>query len=54
MAAKIKEEVFTKEIIEEINAIFRRGGWVELKIENGKMLIIEVHRKVKEKTSIRG
>lgn len=44
----------SQEHIEEINRIFKRGNTVELKCENGKLVIVEVQRKAKIKTSMNG
>ena len=44
----------TPEIWETIEKILRRGDTVELKRENGRLVIVEITRKVKTKTSING
>lgn len=50
----INISVFTKEIVEEINRILKRGNSVELKNENNKLVVVEIQRKSKIKTSITG
>lgn len=37
-----------------IYSIIKRGNTVELKKENGKLVIVEIQRKVKMKTSMNG
>jgi hypothetical protein len=44
----------TPEVWETIEKILRRGDTVELKRENGRLVIVEITRKVKTKTSING
>lgn len=44
----------TEEAIKEINLILKRGNTAEIKKENGKMVVVEIQRKVKTKTSIIG
>lgn len=44
----------TPEIWETIEKILRRSDTVELKRENGRLVIVEITRKVKTKTSING
>jgi len=50
----ISVKVFTSEILEEINRILKRGNTVELKNENSKLVVVEINRKAKIKTSITG
>lgn len=42
------------EVIETISCILKRGNSAELKKENGKLVVVEIERKVKTKTSING
>lgn len=44
--------MFTTEVIEEIQRILKRGNTVELKRENNKLVVVEIQRKVKIKTSV--
>ncbi len=46
--------IFNAEVVEAINRILKRGNSVELKKENGKLVVVEIERKVKTKTSING
>lgn len=41
-------------VIKEILAILKKGNNVELKKENGKLVVVEIQRKVKIKTSTTG
>lgn len=50
---KLKES-FTDEVVGEICRILKRGDTVELKRENGKLVVVEIQRKAKIKTSIIG
>ena len=52
--AVIDLKLFTAEVIEEIGRILKHGNTVELKRENGKLVIVEIQRKVKIKTSANG
>lgn len=45
----IKREDFTEEIIDNIVEVLNRGKHVEIKIEQGKVVIIEIKRRVKIK-----
>lgn len=45
----IKREDFTEEIVNSIIEILNRGKHVEIKIEQGKVVIIEIKRRVKIK-----
>lgn len=46
--------MLTNENIDLILSILKKGNTVELKRENGKIVIVEIQRKVKQKTSITG
>lgn len=46
--------IFNAEVIEAISRILKRGNSAELKKENGKLVVVEIERKVKTKTSING
>lgn len=46
--------IFNAEVIEAISRILKRGNPAELKKENGKLVVVEIERKVKTKTSING
>lgn len=48
------KSVFTAEVAETILKVLKRGDSVELKKENGKLVVVEIQRKVKSKTSIIG
>lgn len=55
MSEKTQEpKIFSAEMIEEITRILKHGNSVELKRENGKLVVVEIQRKVKSKTSITG
>lgn len=45
----IEREDFTEEIIDNIVEVLNRGKHVEIKIEQGKVVIIEIKRRVKIK-----
>lgn len=45
---------FTPEIIDVILKIIRRGNSAEIKKENNKLVVIEIERRVRNKTSITG
>ena len=42
------------DVIEAISRIIKNGNSAELKKENGKLVVVEIERKVKTKTSING
>lgn len=42
--------MFNADVIETINKILKKGNSVELKKENGKLVVVEIERKVKTKT----
>lgn len=46
--------LFNKESEELIKKILRNGNSVEIKKENGKIVVVEIQRKVKTKTLITG
>lgn len=46
--------ILTEKQLNEIQSIIRRGNTVELKKENGKIVIVEVGRKVISKTLTTG
>lgn len=46
--------IFSDELIAEIMRILKHGNSVELKKENNKLVLVEIQRKVKNKTSIIG
>ena len=46
--------IFNEEVIEAIVRILKKGNSAELKKENGKLVVVEIERKVKTKTSING
>lgn len=46
--------IFNAEVIEAITRILKKGNSAELKRENGKLVVVEIERKVKTKTSING
>lgn len=50
----ITPKMFTDEVAEEVWRILKRGNSAELKKENGKLVIVEIQRKVKIKTSATG
>lgn len=43
-----------EEVIQMILAILKKGNNAEIKKENGKLVVVEIQRKVKTKTSITG
>ena len=43
--------MFNTETIDMIVKILKKGNSVELKKENGKLVVVEIERKVKTKTS---
>ena len=48
------ETLFDKKITEIILQAFKRGNSVELKKEQGKIVVVEIQRKMKTKASIIG
>lgn len=52
--AVIDSKLFTAEVIEEIQRILKHGNSVELKRENNRLVVVEIQRKVKIKTSANG
>lgn len=46
--------LFTTEVADTILKVLKRGDSVELKKENGKLVVVEIQRKVKIKTSAIG
>ena len=50
----IELKLLSQEVIEEINMILKHGNTVEIKCENGKLVVVEIQRKAKIKTSING
>lgn len=50
----MSDKAFTTEVIETICKILKRGNSAELKKENGKLVVVEIERKVKTKTFING
>ena len=46
--------ILSDEVIEEILRILKHGNTIELKKENGKIVVVEIQRKVKIKTSTNG
>jgi hypothetical protein len=52
--AVIDSKLFTTEVIEEIQRILKHGNSVELKRENSRLVVVEIQRKVKIKTSTNG
>lgn len=51
---KDQRALFSTEVIDLIMQILKRGDTVEIKKENNKLVIVEIQRKVKNKTSIIG
>lgn len=49
-----QKSLFNSEVIDLIMQILKRGNIVEVKKENNKLVIVEIQRKVKNKTSIIG
>lgn len=52
--AVIDSKLFTAEVIEEIQRILKHGNSVELKRENNRLVVVEIQRKAKIKTSANG
>lgn len=50
----ISSKCFTDEVVQEISKIIKRGNSAELKKENNKLVVVEIQRKAKIKTSITG
>lgn len=50
----MNKNIFTAEVTEAVIDILKKGNSAELKRENGKLVVVEVHRKVKKKTLITG
>lgn len=50
----METKLFSQEIIDEILRVLKHGNSVELKKENNKLVVVEIQRKVKTKTSIIG
>ena len=50
----VELKLISQEVIEEINRILKHGNTVELKRENGKLVVVEIQRKAKIKTSMNG
>ena len=46
--------IFTPEMVDLIMKILRKGNSAEIKKENNKLVIVEIERRVKNKTSIIG
>jgi antitoxin component of MazEF toxin-antitoxin module len=49
-----ESSLFTTEVIEEILRVLKHGNSVELKKENNRLVVVEIQRKVKIKTSANG
>lgn len=49
-----QKTLFSSEVIELIMQILKRGNTVEIKKENNRLVVVEIQRKVKNKTSIIG
>lgn len=50
----MENRLITTDAEKEILRILKRGDSVELKKENGKLVVVEIQRKVKTKTLIIG
>lgn len=50
----MENNIFSGDVIAEINRILKKGNTVELKKVNGMLVIVEIQRKVKNRTSITG
>ena len=48
------EEKITPEVIDIILNILKKGNSAELRKERGKLIVVEIKRKVKTKTAING
>ena len=51
---EIEKALVSPEVIKTIGTILKRGDTVELKKENGKLVVVEIQRKAKVKTSMNG
>lgn len=47
-------KVFTVEMLDTILKIVKKGNSAEIKKENNKLVVVEIERRVKNKTSITG
>lgn len=50
----MNNNVFSQELTDMIFKILKNGDSVELKKENGKLVVVQIQRKVKNKTLING
>ena len=50
----IENALVSPDVIKTICTILKRGDTVELKKENGKLVVVEIQRKAKVKTSMIG
>ena len=50
----MENNLFSSEAIAEISCILKKGNTVEIKKVGGALVIVEIQRKVKNKTSITG
>ncbi len=50
----MENNLFSSEAIAEISRILKKGNTVEIKKVNGTLVIVEIQRKVKNRTSITG
>lgn len=50
----MENRLITTDVEKEIFRILKRGDSVELKKENGKLVVVEIQRKVKTRTLIIG
>ena len=50
----MNNNVFSQELTDVIFKILKNGDSVELKKENGKLVVVQIKRKVKNKTFING
>lgn len=50
----MENNLFSSEAIAEIGRILKKGNTVEIKKVNGALVIVEIQRKVKNRTSITG
>lgn len=50
----MENRLITTDVEKEILRILKRGDSVELKKENGKLVVVEIQRKVKTRTLIIG
>ena len=50
----VSKALFKDEVVEAISKILKRGNSAELKRENGNLVVVEIERKVKTKTSTIG